>query len=147
MSELVARVRNDLNTARKPQDKARTLLLSTTLAEIKNRRIELMRDLTDEDAMEVLQKGIKKRRESVELYEKAGRKELADKESAEITMLEAYLPARVSDTEIREAVSAVISGGATAIGAVMGAVIPKFKGRADGSRINAIAREELAKRA
>jgi uncharacterized protein YqeY len=146
VSELVARLQNDLNAARKSQDKPRTLLLSTTLSEIKNRRIELMRDLTDDDATEVVSKGIKKRRESVDLYQKAGRNDLADKESAEITMLQGYMPEQVSDDEIRAAVADAIAAGAGALGAVMGAVIPRFRGKADGSRINAIAREELARR-
>jgi uncharacterized protein YqeY len=146
VSELVARLQNDLNTARKSQDKARTLLLGTTLSEIKNRRIELMRDLTDDDAGEVIRKGIKKRRESVDIYRKAGRTDLADREASEIEMLAGYLPEQVSDDEIRAAVADVVASGASALGAVMGAVIPRFKGKADGSRINAIAREELAKR-
>jgi hypothetical protein len=139
-------VHSDLNAARKSQDKSRTLLLGTTLAEIKNRRIELMRDLTDDDVTEVLRKGIKKRRESVEMYEKAGRDELAQKEAAEIRMLEEYLPPQAADDEIRGAVLDALQKGAANIGALMGSVVPAFKGRADGSRISAIAREELAKR-
>jgi hypothetical protein len=139
-------VQSDLNAARKSQDKSRTLLLGTTLAEIKNRRIELMRDLTDDDVTEVLRKGIKKRRESVEMYEKAGRDELARKEAAEIRMLEEYLPPQAADDEIRSAVLDSLQKGAANIGALMGSVMPAFKGRADGSRISAIAREELAKR-
>jgi hypothetical protein len=139
-------VHSDLNAARKSQDKSRTLLLGTTLAEIKNRRIELMRDLTDDDVTEVLRKGIKKRRESVEMYEKAGRDELAQKEAAEIRMLEEYLPPQAADDEIRGAVLDALQKGAANIGALMGSVVPAFKGRADGSRISTIAREELAKR-
>ena len=72
MSELVTRLQNDLNAARKSQDKAATLLLGTILADLKNRRIELLRDLTDDDAREVLRRGIKRRRESVEMYANAG---------------------------------------------------------------------------
>jgi uncharacterized protein YqeY len=73
------------------------------------------------------------------------REDLAEKERNEVTVLEAYLPASVSDDELRAAVRAAIAGGATQIGAVMGKVLPQFKGRAEGSTINAIAREELAK--
>ena len=73
------------------------------------------------------------------------RDDLADKERAEVAMLEAYLPAPVSDDELRSAVKAAIAGGASQIGAVMGKVLPQFKGRAEGSMINAIAREELSK--
>lgn len=145
MSELLARLQGDLNSARKSQDKAGTLLLGTVLSEIKNKKIELRRDPTDADVIDVLRKSIKKRRESIELYQKGNRPELAQKESAEAAALEKYLPAQVSDDEIRTAVKAAIAGGAKQIGAVMGKVLPQFKGRAEGSTVNAIAREELAK--
>ena len=95
--------------------------------------------------MDVLRKAIKKRRESVEMYDKAGRDDLADKERAEAAALEKYLPPAVSDEELRAAVKAAIAGGANQIGAVMGKVLPQFKGRAEGGTINAIAREELGK--
>ena len=145
VSELIARLQTDLNASRKAQDKPGTLLLGTILADIKNRRIELMRDLTDDDARDVLRKGIKRRREAIEMYDKAGRTDLASRERNEVTRLEAYLPANVGDDEIRAAVRAAIASGATTIGALMGKVLPQFKGRADGSTINRIAREELPK--
>ena len=144
MSELLARLQGDLNASRKAQDKAATLLLGTVLSEVKNRRIELRRDPVDTDVVEVLRKAIKKRRESIEMY--AGKRDdLAEKERAEVALLETYLPAAVDPEELRAAVRAAIAGGATQIGAVMGKVLPQFKGRAEGSTINAIAREELSK--
>ena len=145
MSELVARLQADLNASRKSQDKPATLLLGTVLSDIKNRRIELRRDPNDEEVMDVVRKGIKRRRESVEMYEKGGRTDLAAKERSEVAALEKYLPAHVDPNELRVAVKAAIEGGATTIGAVMGKVLPQFKGRAEGSTINAIAREELGK--
>jgi uncharacterized protein YqeY len=145
MSELLARLQADLNASRKAQDKPTTLLLGTLISEVKNRRIELKRDPTDAEVVEVLRKGIKRRRESVEMYEKGGRIDLADKERSEAAAIEKYLPAQVSDDELRAAVIAAIAGGATAIGAVMGKVLPQFKGRAEGATISAIAREELGK--
>lgn len=146
MSALQSRIQAELTAARKAQDKAATLLLGTVLSEIKNRSIELKRELTDDDVIEVVRRGIKKRRESVELYEKAARQELADKERAEIVMLERYLPAAVSETEIRAAITAAIAAGASNVGAVMAKVMPQFKGRAEGSTINALAREALGAR-
>jgi uncharacterized protein YqeY len=143
MSDLLARLQSDLVVARKAQDKPRTLLLSTTLADIKNRRIELQRDPTDTEVVEVLRKGIKKRRESIELYEKGGRQDLVDKERTEVQALEPYLPPAVDSDELRAAVRAAIAAGATNLGAVMGKVLPQFKGRAEGSTVSAIAREEL----
>jgi len=146
MSDLLARLQNDMNTARKAQDKARTLLLGTILSDVKNRRIELRRDPNDEEVLDVVRKGIKRRRESVEMYASAKREDLADKERAEIALLEGYQPPQVSDDELRTAVQSAIAGGASNIGAVMGAVLPRFKGRAEGSTISAIAREELGKK-
>ena len=143
---LFDQLQGDLNGARKAQDKPLTLLLGTILSDVKNRRIELRREPTDEEIVDVLRKGIKRRRESIEMYDKAGRQELAAKEREEVTVLERYLPAGVSDDEIRLAVRAAIAGGAAQIGAVMGKVLPQFKGRAEGSQINAIAREELAQK-
>jgi uncharacterized protein YqeY len=145
MSELFARLQGDLNSARKSQDKPGILLLGTVLSEVKNKKIELKRDPTDADVIDVLRKSIKRRRESVEMYTKGNRQDLADKESSEAAALEKYLPAQVSDEELRAAVRAAIAGGATQIGAVMGKVLPQFKGRAEGGTINAIAREELSK--
>lgn len=143
MSSLQSRLQTELTAARKRQDKAATLLLSSTLSEVKNRAIELKRDATDDDVVDVIRRGIKKRRESIDLYDKAGRTDLAAAERQEVSLLEAYLPAPVAQDEIRAAVRAAIAGGAANVGAVMGKVMPQFKGRADGSAINAIAREEL----
>ena len=143
MSQLHARIQSDLTTARKAQDKARTLLLGTILADLKNRRIEVLRDLTDDDVVEILRRGIKRRKESVAMYEKGSREDLAERERAEVHLLETYLPAQVGDDELRAAVRSAIAAGAANVGAVMGKVMPQFKGRADGARINAIAREEL----
>ena len=133
-----------MNEARKQRDQARTLLLSTIISDVKNRELELKHPPSDDETAEVLRRGIKKRRESVEVYEKAGRGAAAAVEAAEIAMLEGFLPAAVPPEEIRAAVRAAIAGGATELGKVMGAVMPKFKGRADGKLINQIVREELS---
>lgn len=145
MPAMLDRLQQDLITARKAQDKPLTLVLSTTIAEVKNREIEVRRELTDEDVVDVLRKGIKRRRESTEMYEKGAREDLAAKEREEAAVLEKYLPPQVDPEEIRAAVRAAIAAGANNVGALMGRVMPQFKGRAEGGVINAIAREELAK--
>ena len=145
MATLLERLQADLNASRKGGDKARTLLLGTMLAETKNRRIEVQRDLTDDDVVDLLRKQIKRRRESEQMFEKGNRPDLVEKERAEAGMLEEYLPPSVSDDELRAAVRAAIAGGAANIGAVMGKVMPQFRGRVDGSAINAMAKAELAK--
>ena len=146
MTPLLARLQDDLNAARKSQDKARVLLLGTIISDAKNREIELKRDLTDDDVIDVFRRGIKRRRESIEMYEKGNRADLAASEKAEVEMLNGYLPAGASPDEIRAAVVAAIEGGANNVGAVMGKVMGQFKGKAEGGTINAIVREELAKR-
>lgn len=149
MTETHTRLNGDLLIARKAQDKPLLLLLSTIIAEVKERvRVienEEQRDVADADVVDVLRKGIKKRRDSVEQYTAANRPELAQKEADEIGVLERYLPAAVDPAVIRSAVIAVIATGVTQMGQVMGQVLPRFKGQVEGSVVNAIVREELAK--
>jgi uncharacterized protein YqeY len=136
-------LRAALTAARKAQDKDRTLVLSTILANLKNREIELRRPAANDEVLEVLQKGIKTRRESVEQYTAANRPDLAAVEQAQIRVLEEFLPPAADPEEIRAAVRAAIAGGAKDVGKVMGQVLPKFKGRAEGRVVNQIVREEL----
>jgi uncharacterized protein YqeY len=136
-------LRAALNAARRAQDKDRTLVLGTILANLKNREIELRHPPTDDEVAEVVRKGIKTRRESSEQFGKAGRQDLADIEEAQIKVLEEFLPPPVDPAEIRAAVREVIAGGARDVGKVMGQVLPRFKGRTDGKVVNQIVREEL----
>jgi uncharacterized protein YqeY len=145
MSSLGDRLQADLNSARKAQDKSAVLLLGTILSDVKNKRIELQRDPGDDDVLDVLRKGIKRRRESVEMYQKGNRLDLAEKEAAEVSALEKYLPAQASEDDIRAAVRAAIAAGANSMGPLMGRVNPQFKGTADGGTISRIAKEELAR--
>jgi uncharacterized protein YqeY len=145
MTSLLSRLQQDLNAARKAGDKLAVLVLGTSIADVKNREIELKREVTDDDVVDVLRKGIKRRREAIDMYLAAGREELANKERSEVTTLERYLPPQVDEAEIRAAVRAAIDGGAANIGAVMGRVGPQFKGRAEGSTISRVAREELSR--
>ena len=140
-SSLTARLRAALNTARKAQDKERTLVIGTILANLKNREIDLRRPATDDEVVDVLRKGIKIRREAIEQY--SSRPELAASEASQIRILEEFLPPAADPEEIRAAVRQAIAGGAKDIGKVMGQVLPKYKGKADGKLINQIVREEL----
>jgi uncharacterized protein len=142
-SSLSTRLRAALNSARKAQDKDRTLVLGTIIAGLKNREIDLRRPATDDEVVEVLRKGIKIRREAVEQYAAAARQDLADTESAQIKVLEEFLPPAVDPEEIRAAVRSAIGNGARDIGKVMSQILPQYKGRADGKLINQIVREEL----
>lgn len=144
MASLLERLQSDLNAARKAHDRPLVLVLGTLLSDVRNRALELNHEPTDDDTTEVFRRGIKRRRESAEMFAKGGRTDLAEKEGAEVAVLEQYLPAAPDDEEIRAAVRAAIAGGASNVGAVMGRVMPQFKGRVDGGTINAIARAELA---
>ena len=143
-ASLAEQIRAAMNAARKHRDQARTLLTSTLLADIANRQIELGHDLSDAEVVEVVRRALKQRREAVEQAQAVGRTEHADREAFEASELEQWLPAAVPDEEIRAAVREVIAAGAKDLGAVMGKVMPRFKGRAEGSVVNRIVREELA---
>jgi uncharacterized protein YqeY len=132
-----------MNAARKAQDKDRTLVLGTIISNLKNREIDLRRPATDDEVVEVVRKGIKIRREAVEQYTAGGRQDLVKAEQAQIRVLEEFLPPAVDPEEIRAAVRQAIAAGARDVGKVMGQVLPKYKGRADGKLINQIVREEL----
>jgi uncharacterized protein YqeY len=144
MASLPERLRTAMNQARKQRDQARTTLLSTILSDIQNREIELKHPATDAETAEVLRRGVKRRREAIEQYEKGQREDLAARERAEVKMLEEFLPAEVSPDDIRAAVRDAIAGGAKEMGPLMAKIMPQFKGRADGKLVNQIVREELA---
>src|SRR5262245_46915433 len=100
-----------MTQARKQRDQPRTLLLSTILADLKNRELELTHPASDDDVVEVLRRGIKRRREAAEQYAAGKRTDLADRERAEAQALEAFLPAAAHPDEIRAAARAAIAGG------------------------------------
>ena len=141
--ELKLRIRNDLNTARKARDKLATLVLTTLLADIKYREIELGQEATDADVIEVVNRGIKRRREAAEQMRAGNRVELAEKEEAEAAQLSGYLPQQLEEAEVRAFVREAIAGGANNMGAVMGRIMPRIKGVFDGKEANRIVREEL----
>lgn len=137
------RLRDDLNTARRARDRERTIVLTSTISEIRNREIELGRDATDDDVHEVLQRAVKRRREAAEQMRAGNREDLALKEDQEAELLKQYLPAQLGEDEVRAYVREAIAGGAANMGAVMGRVMPRIKGVFDGKEANRIVREEL----
>ena len=142
MASLKETLRNDMNEARRDGDKNRARLLSTILSDIRNKEIAVGHDLEDPEVLDVLTKAVKLRNEAAESM--AARPEKAELELAEAEALKAYLPEQIDESEIRGIVDEAIQAGADNIGAVMKAVMPKLKGRADGKEINRIARESLA---
>jgi hypothetical protein len=143
MSDIVTRLRADQIAARKAAHKDRTLVLGTVLASLKNKEIELGRVPSDVETIDVLRKQIKQRLDSVEQYRKGGRDDLAAREEFEIGVLREFLPPEVDAETIRAAARDAIAAGATDLGRLMGALMGRFKGQADGATINRIAREAL----
>ena len=136
-------LRDDLISSRKDRNKLRTAVLSTFLAEVRNREIEIGGQADDAEIQRLLTTAIKRRREASEQMRAGGRDELADKEEEEARMLQEYLPPQLDEAEVRGMVREAVQGGAKDIGAVMKVVMPRVKGRFEGKELNRLAREEL----
>ena len=146
---LSERIVSDLTAAMKSQDAQRTSTLRMVKAAMMNRKIEKGADLDDDDVQKLLRSLVKQRRDSIEQYEKAGRQELVDKEAAEITVIETYLPQAASAAEIEQAVAAAIAEtGATSMkdmGKVMKATQAALAGKnADGKQVSEAVKAKLS---
>jgi uncharacterized protein YqeY len=139
----------DMTTAMKAKDAARTSTLRMIKAAIMHREKEGAGELSDDDVLKLLRSQVKQRRDSVEQYQKAGRQELVDKETAEIAVIEEYLPQAASAAEIEQAVVAAITEtGASSMkemGAVMKTAMSKLAGQnADGKLVSETVKKKLA---
>jgi uncharacterized protein YqeY len=142
------KVNGDIATAMKAKDAARLSALRMMKAAITNKGVEKGHDLDDAEVLQVLTSLVKQRRDSIEQFSKAGRTDLVNKETAEIAVLEEYLPPAASADEIDAAVAAAIAETAAAsakdMGKVMKAVMPKLAGKhADGKTVNEAVRRKL----
>ena len=139
---LAEQLLKDVNTAMKARDELKVSTLRLACSAVRNTEIDKGRTLTDEEIVETLMRESKKRREAVEEYRKAGRQELADKEQAEFAILSVYLPEQLDETEIeriaREVAAELGAVGMKDKGRVMGAVMPRLRGRADGKLVNQV---------
>ena len=138
----------DMTAAMKAREAVRLSALRMLKAAVMNKGVEKGRDLEDAEVLQVVASLVKQRRDSVEQFSKAGRTDLADKETAEIAILEHYLPPAISADEIEAAVAAAIAetGASSAkdMGKVMKAVMPKLAGKnADGKAVNDAVRRKL----
>jgi uncharacterized protein YqeY len=141
---LKKRLQEDLKEARKAREKLRTLVLSTTLSDLRNREIEIGGEADDEETLSVIAKAVKRRKEAAELMRAGGREELAERETREAEILSRYMPEGLSEDDVREIVRSILSKGTRELGPVMGQLMPRIKGRFDGREANRIVREELA---
>ncbi len=143
-SSLKDTLRSDLNESRRARDRVRTLVLSTTLAEVRNREIETGQPLDDDGVRSVLARAIKQRQDAAAQMADGGRTDLADREKEQEGVLRSYMPPDLSEDDVRAMVREIVAGGAGHIGAVMSALMPRIRGRFDGKRASAIVREVLA---
>jgi uncharacterized protein YqeY len=140
-----------MKTAMRDGDTLRRDTLRMAIAAAQNAAKDKRAPLTDEEAVEVIGREVKKRRESILAYEGAGRADLAAAEQTEIEILTPYLPEQLPEAEVRalvrEAITAIGATSPRDMGRVMGQLMPKVKGRADGKVVGAIVNEELARAA
>jgi len=144
---LLTKLNDDMKAAMKGKDKESLQVIRMLKASLQNEKINLGRDLTDEEELAIISREMKQRRDSLAEFEKVGRDDLAEKTKSEIAIVERYLPAQLTEDEIRQLVSqAIEQTGASSpkeFGKVMGVVMPKVKGKADGNQVNAIVKELL----
>ena len=142
MGTLTEQVRADLTAAMKAQEKERLSVVRMLQSALKNEQIHLGHELSDEEAMSVIRKSVKQRQDSIEQYTNANRTDLADKERAEMELLKAYLPPELSEEELESGLREIIaSTGAQSkkdMGKVMKEATARFKGRADGRKIQEV---------
>ena len=143
-----ARIEADVKTAMKERKKEELSTLRMLLGDLKNKKIELGRDVDEAEFVALVRRATKQRHDAAEQYRQGGREELAAKEEREAELLSAYLPAAPSDEEIRAAVEEYVAAeglsGPSAMGRVMPAMIERFGGRADNATVSRIVRDVLA---
>ncbi len=136
-----------MKSAMKEKAALRLSTIRMVISAIKNKEIEKGGELDDSGVEDVIVKAVKQRRDSAGQYRNGGRAELAEKEEAEIVILEAYLPEQMGEDQIRELAKAAVSEAKAVsmkeLGKVMGLLMPKVKGKADGSAVNRIVKEIL----
>lgn len=140
-------IKLDLTAAMKAQEVVRRDTLRMLQTAVKNAEVEKRGELTDEEFLTVVVKEAKRRREAITAYTEANRPELAEKETAELAVLQAYLPEELSQADLEKMIDdAIAEAGATEpkhMGAVMKIVTPKTKGRADGATVSALVKSKL----
>jgi len=145
---LLERLNNDMKQAMKNKDKDKLTNIRMLKAAIQNESIKIGGDLSEEDELTVLSREVKQRKDSLHEFEKAGRQDLVDKVRAELKHVEIYMPDQLSEEELSAIVTSVIAEtGASSkkdMGKVMAALMPKVKGKADGSLVNKLVQQHLS---
>lgn len=144
---LKARINDDMKAAMRGGEKLRLGTIRMLMAAIKQREVDDRREMADGDVLQIVEKLIKQRREAATQFASAGRSELEAKETEEAAILAAYLPAALSDAEVRalveEAVASTGAAGVRDMGKVINALRPKLQGRADMSQVSGLVKARL----
>ena len=145
---LLAKITEDLNKSLKGKDKMATSILRFLIAQVHNAKIKKGEDLEDEEVLLEIAKEVKRHKESIEAFEKGGRGDLAEKEKKELVILQSYLPEQLSEAEIAKIIEEQIAvAGATGsadAGRVIGQVMAKVKGQADGAIVAGLVKAKLS---
>ena len=145
--DLKARLADDLTNAMKQRETVKVSTLRLLISAIRNKEIEKKKTFADGDVLDVIQAEAKSRKESIEQYTTAGRKDLADKEASELKVLTSYLPEQMTEAQLKEIVQATLveSGakGTQDMGKIMSVLMPKIKGRVDGKQAQQIVQQLL----
>jgi uncharacterized protein YqeY len=147
--DLKTRLGEDFKQALRSGDKLRVSVIRLLMALIKNREVEKRGPLTDAEVLQAIVASCKQRQDAIEQYRQGKRQDLADKESAELVLLQSYLPKPLTPEELRamvlEAIGEVQATSVKEMGKVMGVLMPRVTGRADGKMVNTLVREALSK--
>ncbi|MEI4829327.1 GatB/YqeY domain-containing protein [Bacillus sp. FJAT-53711] len=145
---LLSRLNDDMKQAMKNREKEKLTVIRMVKAALQNEEIKLQHSLAEEEELTVLTRQVKQYKDSLLEFEKAGREDLVDKLKSEIQILETYLPEQLTEEEltavIQQTISEVGAASKADMGKVMSAVIPKVKGKADGSQVNKLVSQLLA---
>jgi len=144
---LKQRVTEDMKAAMRAKDAVRLSAVRLLLAAMKQKEVDERVELTDADVLGIIEKMVKQRRESIALFEKAARQDLADQEKFEIGVLSAYLPQQMSQAEVEQAIAAAVAesgaGGVKDMGKVMALLRPRLAGRADMGGVSGLVKAKL----
>lgn len=147
MENLLKTIEKDYITAYKAKQEVEVLVLRALKTAVKNQQVELQRELSDDEIMDIIGKQLKQRKESIDQFNKAGRDELAAKEESEMVVLQKYMPEPLSAEEVEALVESTIAdlgaAGMQDMGKVMGAITSAYKGRVDGKMLSGLVRAKL----
>lgn len=148
MDTLLKKIEKDYIAAYKAKLEVEVLVLRALKTAAKNQQVELQRELSDDEVLDIVGKQLKQRKESIDQFQKAGRDELAAKEQAELEILQRYMPEPLSEEELEALVDTTIADlgaeGMQDMGKVMGAITSAYKGRVDGKALSGLVRSKLA---